>query len=181
MEHPKQQIKQAVVQTGKFVEEKLGSDFEKIGAAGIKKGNSIKDVLGISDESAEAIYGQAYLLYTTGRYKDAAEIFKLLIMMNSTESKYVMGLAACYHMLKEYHSASSTYMLVSAIDTVNPLPYFHASDCYIQMGDPISAALMLEMTLKKAADQKKFETLKQRAEITLAGLKGKLLKRSGAS
>lgn len=176
MEHAKQGIKQATVQTGKFVEEKLGADFEKIGAAGTKKGNSIKDVLGISDESAEAIYGQAYLLYTTGRYKDAAEIFKLLIMMNATESKYVMGLGACYHMLKEYHSAASTYMLVSAIDPQNPLPYFHASDCYIQIGDKVSAALMLEMTLKKTQDQKKFETLKQRAEITLLGLKKELLK-----
>lgn len=175
MKHAKQEIKQATVQTGKFVEEKLGADFQKVGAAGAKKSNSIKDVLGISDESAEAIYGQGYLLYTTGRYKDAAEIFKLLIMMNSTEPKYVMGLGACYHMLKEYHSAASTYMLVSAIDAVNPLPYFHASDCYLQMGDKISAALMLEMTLKKAGDQKKFETLIQRATITLAGLKKELL------
>lgn len=176
MKHAKQEIKQATVQTGKFVEEKLGADFKKIGAGGAKKSNSIKDVFGISDESAEAIYGQAYLLYTTGRYKDAAEIFKLLIMMNSTEPKYVMGLGACYHMLKEFHSAASTYMLVAAIDVLNPLPYFHASDCYIQMGDKVSGALMLEMALKRAGDQKKYETLKQRAEISLIGLKKELLK-----
>lgn len=177
MKHAKQEIKQATSGTGKFVEEKLGADFEKIGAGGAKKGSSIKDILGVSDDSAEAIYGQAYLLYTTGKYRDAAEIFKLLIMMNSIESKYVMGLAACYHMLKEYQSAASTYMLVSAVDGQNPLPYFHASDCYIQMGDKVSAALMLEMTLKKVGDNKKFETLKQRATITLAGLKQELLKR----
>ena len=30
MEHAKQRIKQATAQTGKFVEEKLGADFQKI-------------------------------------------------------------------------------------------------------------------------------------------------------
>jgi len=154
MKHAKQEIKQATLQTGKFIQEKLGPDFGNIGGSGVKKGSSIKDILGISDDSAEAIYGQAYLLYNTGRYRDAAEIFRLLIMMNSTEPKYLMGLGACYHMLKEYHSAAITYMLVSAIDVESPFPYFHASDCYIQIGDKVSGALMLEMALKRSGEKK---------------------------
>lgn len=174
MKHAKQEIKQATQNTGKYVRENLGPEFGKIGENGAKKSASIQDILGVSDESTEAIYGQGYLLFNTGRYKDASEIFKLLIMMNSTEPKYMMGLAACYHMLKEYQSAASTYLLVSTIDTNTPIPYFHASDCYIQIGDKTSAALMLEMALKRSTDKKEYSTLKQRAEITLKGLKTEL-------
>lgn len=162
MKHARQDIKIAAQKTGNFTK------------SGTKKLTSIKDVLDVSDETTEAIYGQGYLLYNTGRYNDASQIFKLLLTMNTTEAKYTMGLAACFHMLKEYQSAASTYMLVSSIDPLTPIPYFHASDCYIQIGDKASAALMLEMALKRSGDKKEFATLKQRAEITLAGLKKEL-------
>jgi len=134
----------------------------------------IKDVLGLSDEMVEGIYGQAYLLYNTGKYRDASEVFRLLIMMKSTEPKFMMGLAACYHMLKEYDPAASTYILCSVLDPTSPLPQFHASDCYIQMGDKASAIVALEMTIKRAETKPEYQVLKERAAITLEGLKKEL-------
>jgi type III secretion system low calcium response chaperone LcrH/SycD len=171
MKHAKQAIKKAVQQTGERIGQKRGEAFSQMTNKALQKGASIKDVLGIADASIESVYGQAYLLYNTGRYRDAAEIFRLLIMLNSTEPKYLMGLAACYHMLKEYLSAASTYNLVSIIDPNNPIPYFHASDCYIHTGDKTAAAVMLEMAVKRAGDKPEFATLLQRAAITLDALK----------
>lgn len=143
-----------------------------------KKEGSIKEVLGIDNSTVDDMYSRAYLFYNTGRYKDAAQIFKILITLHSNEFKYTMGLAACHHMLKEYEMAAGEYLVVSSIDPLNPIPFFHASDCYIQIGDKASAALMLEMALKRVNDKKEFVTLKQRAEITLAGLKKELLPKS---
>lgn len=171
MKHTKQGFKKAAEELGQNVDRRGGGAFDQMAQKTLKNSSSIKDILGVSDESAEGVYGQAYLLYNTGRYRDAAEIFRLLIMLNSTEAKYLMGLAACYHMLKEYQSASSTYNLVSIIDPNNPIPFFHASDCYIQLGDKITAAVMLEMAVKRATEKTEFATLLQRAKITLEAIK----------
>ena len=171
MKHAKQGMKKAIKETGDFVKNLGGPGFSDMTEKSAKECKAVKDMLGISDESAEGIYGQAYLLYNTGRYKDAGEIFRLLIMMNSTESKYLIGLAACYHMMKEYQSAGSTYNLASIVDPENPIPFFHASDCYLQLGDKVSAASMLEMAVKRSGAKPQFATLKQRAEITLNSIK----------
>lgn len=171
MKHAKQGMKKAIADTGDYIRNLGGPSFYELTGKSAKECKAVKDTLGISDESAEGIYGQAYLLYNTGRYRDAGEIFRLLVMMNATEPKYLIGLAACYHMMKEYQSAGSTYNLTSIIDPENPVPYFHASDCYLQLGDKVSAASMLEMAVKKAGARPQFATLKQRAEITLSTIK----------
>lgn len=175
MKHAKQAIKKGVQETGEFISANMGASFSELTGKSVKSCSSVKDILGVSDQSAEGIYGQAYLLYNTGRYRDAGEVFRLLVMLNSTEPKYLIGLAACYHMLKEYQSASSTYNLASIIDPENPIPFFHASDCYLQVGDKASAASMLEMAVKRAANKPQFTTLKQRAEITLDTLKKEIM------
>lgn len=171
MKHGKQTIKKAVQETGEFIFKQDGPSFSELTGKSVKSCSSVKDILGVSDESAEGIYGQAYLLYNTGRYRDAGEVFRLLIMLNSTEPKYLIGLAACYHMMKEYQSAGSTYNLASIIDPDNPVPFFHASDCYLQLGDKASAASMLEMAVKRAEGKPQYATLKKRSEITLDTLK----------
>lgn len=144
---------------------------DKITKAVSNKPEGIKDMLGISKDQMDKMYQQAYLLYNTGRYNDAAQIFRILLSLNTGDAKYTLGLAACYHMMKDYNQAAGTYLVVSTLDPHNPIPFFHASDCYIQMGDKVSAMLMLEMALKKAKEAKEYATLKQRAEITLAALK----------
>lgn len=158
---------------------KQGSDFDKI--VPIKPGTKpkgIMDFLGCPPETIDGMYRHAYQLYNTGRYKDAAQVFRTLTTLHTSDYKYTMGLAACYHMMKEYQMAAGVYLVVSTLAPLNPIPYFHASDCYMQIGDKVSAMLMLEMALKKAGSNKEYSTLKQRAEITLAGLKKELFKKS---
>lgn len=176
MKNAKQSIRKAVQETSEMIGKKKGEGF--IAAAGkpTQRANSIKDILGVTDENAESVYGQAYILYNSGRYNDAGEVFRLLIMLNAIEPKYTMGLAACYHMLKEYSAAAAMYNLVTIIDPTTPLPFFHASDCYLQLGDKISAAIMLEMAIKRAANRAEYATLLQRATITLEALKKELSK-----
>ena len=174
MKHTKHSIKKAVQETGETIQKAKGKEFKELTDKALKKSYLVKDIIGLSDESTEGIYGQAYLLYNTGKYSDASEIFRLLIMLNSTEPKYIMGLAACYHMMKEYEGAAAAYILVSLVDPLSPIAHFHASDCYIQLGDKASAILSLEMAVRKAGDKPEFATLKERAQITLQGLKKEL-------
>jgi len=155
--------------------------YEEMAANIVKQGMLPKDALGINDQMLEGIYGQAYRLYNTGKYRESAELFRLLILINSMEPKYAMGLAACFHMLKEYKSAVDSYTLCSILDPENPLPQYHASDCYIQMEDKLSAIVALRLAIKRAEENPEFRTLVDRAKLTIEGLKKEVIAASNAA
>lgn len=136
-----------------------------------KKGILPRDALGIDDSMLEGIYGQAYRLYNTGKYVEAGQIFRLLVMINSMEPRYSMGLAACFHMMKEYKNAIDTYTLCSIIDPDSPLPQYHISDCYVKLKDPFSAIVALKMAIKRAGKRAEFQTLVDRAKMSIESLK----------
>lgn len=176
MKGDQQQIKKAAEQIGIGTKENQTQDLKTALKRATQKGVTSKDALGLTDAMVEGIYGQAYRLYNTGKYRDASQLFRLLIMLNTTEPKYVMGLAACFHMQKEYKSAVDIYTMVSVIDPQSPLPFYHASDCYMQMGDALSASIALEMAIKRAGDKPEFKALKERASLTIESLKKEIEK-----
>ncbi len=170
------QIKKATGDLGAEIGKEKSQEFQNVAAKVVKGGVMPKDMMGLSDAMVEGIYGQAFRLYNTGKYKDASQLFRLLIMLNSAEPKYSMGLAACFHMMKEYKNAVSTYAICGVIDPDNPVPHYHASDCYIHLNDPTSALMALEMTVKRAGDKLEYQTLKDRSLLTIENLKNEIAK-----
>lgn len=157
----------AIQQEQKKVDKMFESTFDDM----VEKGMTLKESAQMSPGYLEGIYAQAYHLYNSGKFADAAEIFRLLILYNSMESKYLMGLAACFHMLKEYVNAIQTYTLCCALDPKNPIPHYHSSDCYIQMKEYLSAMLCLELVIAIAGDRAEYAKMKERAQLSLKSLK----------
>lgn len=179
MKSDQNQVKKSTEEMGaKLSKEPVGKgmrkNYSKTAQNLIEKGFIPKDALGLSDQMVEGIYGQAYQLYQTGRYNDAIQLFRLLIMINSTEPKYAFGLAACFHMMKEYKIAAETYSICALIDIQSPVPHYHASDCYLQMKDNISALVALELAVKRAGQKTEYKALKDRALLTIETLKKEL-------
>lgn len=166
----KQDIKKGIEDIGEELKEEKGKDYSDLIEKVLKKSLMVKDMLGMSDAMVEGIYSQAYRLYNNGKYREAVHLFRLLIMLNSTEPKYLMGLAACFHMLKEYKAAVETYALCSILDQENPLPSFHSSDCYLQIKDIPSAIVSLNLAVKRAKGKMEYKILHDRCVITLEGL-----------
>jgi len=173
MKGDQKKLKKAVDELGEKEAKEQQKNFENLSRDVVEKGLLPKNALGMSDNLIEGIYGQAYRLYNTGKYKDASQLFRMLIMLDATEPKYPMGLAACFHMMKEYQNAINTYALCGIIDPENPVPHYHASDCYLQMNDPISAIIALEMAIKRAGKRNEYQALKDRALMTLEALRKK--------
>jgi type III secretion system low calcium response chaperone LcrH/SycD len=176
MQGEQREIKKATEQLGSTLKKEKTEEFKAVAEKAVQGGAMPKDVMGLSEAMVEGIYGQAYRLYNTGKYKDASQLFRLLIMLNSTEAKYAMGLAACFHMQKDYKNAVSTYAICGVIDPHSPIPHYHASDCYIHMNDPASAIIALEMAVQRAGDAPAYQTLKDRALLTIESLKKELEK-----
>jgi type III secretion system low calcium response chaperone LcrH/SycD len=127
------------------------------------KGVMPKHALQLGDDTMEAIYSQGYNLYNQGRYKEASYIFRLLMLLDYMTPKYILGLAACLHRMKDYKSAANIYLLCGTIDSTNPLPHYHAADCYIQLGVPMLAIFSLRLAISAAADQPQYAVVKERA------------------
>ncbi|MDP1880165.1 MAG: CesD/SycD/LcrH family type III secretion system chaperone, partial [Parachlamydiaceae bacterium] len=51
------------------------------------------------------------------------------------------------------------------------IPHYHSSDCYLQMNDPISAMLSLELAIKHSNGKEEFSKIKERALLSLENLK----------
>lgn len=171
MKGEQHRLTKAAEEIGASIGKEKAPEMQQVASKIVQDGMMPKDMMGLSDAMVEGIYGQAYRLYNTGKYRDASQLFRLLIMLNSTDSKYAMGLAACFHMLKEYKNAVSTYAICGVIDPENPVPHYHASDCYINLQDPSSALIALEMAVKRSGNKPEFQTLKDRAQMTIDALK----------
>lgn len=174
MKREQEQIIQTSGRIGAGLKEEKGKMFHAAAGQVLNKGKTAKETLGLTDAMVEGIYGQAYRLYNTGKYKEAIQIFRLLIMISPVESKYTMGIAACFHMLKQYKDAAKAYMVVGVIDPETPIPFYHLSDCYIQIGDYTSALIALTNAVERSGDKPEFRVLKGRALLSIDGLKKEL-------
>lgn len=167
----KGQMKKEASQVSDEKVEAIESSFREFAEKIFLKGMPPKDAMGINKNLLEGIYAQAYRLYNTGKYPEAVHLFRMLILLDPKEPKFVLGLAACFHMIKEYRNAIQTYTMCSLLDPADPIPYYHSSDCFIQMKDYISAMLCLEMAIKRAGDKPEYAKLKERALLSLESLK----------
>jgi type III secretion system low calcium response chaperone LcrH/SycD len=131
----------------------------------INSGIMPRQALKLSDDTMEAIYGQGYNLYNQGKYKEASYVFRLLMLLDYLTSKYMMGLAACLHRLHDYKQAANTYLLCGTLDPKNPLPHYHAADCYLQLQVPMLAILSLGLAVAAAGDQPQYAIIKERASL----------------
>lgn len=176
MKGEEEQVKKSIEKIGVDLKQDAQEKLHKLTGKTFKQGMTPKDTLGLSDAMVEGIYGQAYRLYNTGKYKDASQLFRVLVMLNPLEPKYTIGLGACFHMMKDYKSAIDTYTLATVMDTESPIPFYHISDCYTQINDNVSAAVALEMAIKRAGDKPEYKKLKDRALLTLESLKKEINK-----
>lgn len=160
-------IKAAVSKTGtqQTKEEKI--EQAKLLVKIFEGGMIPKEAMKISDKELASLYSFAFELAKSGKYAEARELFKYLCMLDPTESDFALSLGVCHHHLKDYKFAATAYMLASALNFDDPVPYFYAYDCCMQLKNPVSAAIMLQNVIDKAGDDAKYAQMKQRAKVLL--------------
>lgn len=175
-------LAEAILSMASSTGDELGPAVESI-MRDMTENNAIpREAMGIEGSTVEGLYTQAYHNYNAGRYKDAAKVFHLLQMLDGMEPNYPLGLGACYHMLEEYQNALAMYALVGVSDPENPIPHYHASDCYIKM-DLIPAAIAeLQIARGLCGAKAQYAKMRDRAAMTIKSLqeKGKAPEREGS-
>jgi type III secretion system low calcium response chaperone LcrH/SycD len=91
----------------------------------------------------KTLYSQGYSFYQKGHYRQAVEIFRLLTVRNPFEKNYWFSLASALQEEKEYGLALQAWAMTALVEQNNPLPHFHAAECYFSLNQKRDAFLAL--------------------------------------
>lgn len=138
----------------------LRTSFEKL-----MEGSDMKEAMGISKESEEALYSLAYQLFNTGQYRKAWGCFCFLRDLEPFSYRYNFAIAACFQYMGKYADASATYLIASLIDNENPVPCFHMYECLLKQDKPEEAASSLKNAIFRAENKPDYEPLLARAQL----------------
>lgn len=136
-----------------------------------EKGMVPKEIFDIPDSIVEELYLLGNVLYQNGKYPEAGEIFRHLLLVEPRSYLYAIGFAACVEELKEYALAIKAYSLASLNDPQNPLPLFRASECAYRLKDDEVYKGFLQQVIEVAGNQNQYSKMKERALLTLKKLK----------
>jgi len=104
----------------------------------------LKDNLN-SQKALAALYTMGYQLYENGKYQKAADVFRVLTVLDQSERKYWLGLGASFHMQKEYDRALQSYGYAALLNENDPYAHFHAAECFLSQGKKENGYHVLEV------------------------------------
>ncbi|MGK5594182.1 MAG: SycD/LcrH family type III secretion system chaperone [Parachlamydiaceae bacterium] len=169
-ENAKEQIREIIEKVTPNLSKEDKAKQEELLQQVFEEGKQLKDVLNVSNETIEYLYSQAYQLYKTGKYPEANRYFHILYILESQDVRFPMGIAACHHMQKHYRQAVEWYYLCAALDDTSPLPYYHISDCFLKLGEKLSALIALRMLGVRITDEPQFAKIKEKSQRMMESL-----------
>jgi type III secretion system low calcium response chaperone LcrH/SycD len=130
------------------------SELEKLSDAvlqAIQEGATLKDMYGVSCDTMEAIYTQAYTFYSNGRLDEAESFFRFLCIYDFYNVDYALGLGAVQQLKKRYEKALDIYAMAYTISGGDMRALLYAGQC--------------NFLLKRLDDARRcFETIEQECE-----------------
>ncbi|ADP12416.1 Type III secretion chaperone [Erwinia sp. Ejp617] len=132
----------------------------------IQHGAVLKDVQGVTNDTMNDIYKIAYEFYHLGRLDDAESLFRFLCIYDFYNSEYTMGLAAVYHLKKNYRKAIDFYALAYSLSNEDYRPMFYAGQCNLLLRQEVLARKCFTIVMNKCT----IIQLKEKAEKYLSAL-----------
>ena len=130
----------------------------------VMEDKSLQEALNLSDDALEYLYCRGYQFYKLGKYKEARGLFHMLYFLKAVDIRFSMGIAACYHMEKDFQNAINWYLMCAAVDGESPLPFYHMTDCFLKMNQKLSAFIALKLlALRVTNDDPKYAMIKERS------------------
>ena len=119
----------------------------------------------IAEQKQELLYATAYALYETGDYAGATDVFTTLCLKSPFSEVYWRGLASSRQMQKEYEAALPAWALVALLCEKDPLPHFHAAECYLSLQNREEALKALKAAEGLLTTSQEHARLKEKIQI----------------
>jgi tetratricopeptide (TPR) repeat protein len=91
------------------------------------------------DNSRKMVIEFGVINMREGKYEQALKIFKEIIEKNPSDIEVLGNISLCYYSLKDYPESIDYSNLIIIQNPSFPLPYIGIGDCYLSMGDTITA------------------------------------------
>lgn len=147
----------------------LQAEFEEKMMKVFTSGGSLKKMMNIPQDFLEESYEKGYYLYKSGNFKEALPIFHCLQYLDPDDPRFVFGIAATYHHMKQYQEAAGNYLLYEAFDNSDPLLAYYLYDCFSHLGDRDWAIHFLKKAHYFASEDPKYQALKDKLEVEIQG------------
>lgn len=148
------------------------SDDVKALIAGLKEGQTMAQMLGISRDELEVIYTVGFNLLNNGDLEKAKDVFTQLVMLDGIEAKYQYCLGYVFQQQGDYATAAKMYVNFLALDATNAEGYMRLGECLLASGERPEALECFEIAEAEAARGNGSEATLALARRNIAALKG---------
>lgn len=97
----------------------------------------------LSEAQVEQFYAYGFAHYGSGRWKEAADTFRLLCTRRPLEPRFWFALGATLQEAGSYKDALQSWAMAALLQKEDPYPHFHAAECCfsLQMSEEAAKAL----------------------------------------
>lgn len=131
------------------------------------KSDNLQQAYGVTNKEMDELYYQGYKYYQEDKYGDSVVLFRWLVILNPFVVKYWMGFAASQQFLGEYEKALHSYAMWALMADDDPMPHFHAYECYKKMNNPQDERKALEQAHRRAVNKPVYSEIRQEIEQCL--------------
>ncbi len=96
---------------------------------------TLSDVVGISDDELEALYGVGYHLFNWGKYQPALDIFSVLTLYSPFKGHYWRAAGAVNQAMKRYKEAVMAYDMALTNNSRDAVSLTYRGESLIALGD----------------------------------------------
>lgn len=120
-----------------------------------------------TQEDFNTLYTIGYGLYEAGDFAQAKTVFHQLVLAKPLQSEYWFCMGSCLQMERSFTEALSAWAMCALLDGQNPLPHFHAAECYFSLSDIAEGKKAIQLFLQLAQESPEFEIEVKRAKVLL--------------
>lgn len=89
----------------------------------------------LSDSELHELYTLGYNLYLSEAYDQSEALFQKITSLKPIMRPYWQGYASSLQMQKKYQEALLPWSMCVLIEEENPLPHYHAAECFLSLGE----------------------------------------------
>ncbi len=120
---------------------------------------------GLTAAALDSLHSFAYEFYQNGKYQQAASFFQVLTSLDLLSFDYWMGLGSSQMMAQQGAEAIISFAMATSLEPHNPIPHFHAAECFQALGDVKEALLTLEVAEDFCTESDRDLALKERIAL----------------
>lgn len=166
------EFRQALKEHLKSIPQLSEKDREAMNAQIDAGEGSLMSLMGVQPAFVEFAYSQATQAYDLRDLKKAYALFHFLHQLNSSDPRFMMGIAATAQLKGDFTDAQYWYLLADHFMDTDPMIACYLSECFAKTDQPLQQKLFLEIAQERCNKSAQYDTLKARIGLMLKEMEG---------